>query len=76
MSYVSIDVDLYDLVGGLSGSEADDLVQMLLEAGHIPELDQPPVAPPGSMEDEPTRLAAIIWLRENGWTVEPRDYEA
>lgn len=66
----TIEIDLYDAIIGMSAEGVLNLVDELLKDGYIPDgWTSEPEGP--DMTNPIDRIAAIDWLRKNGWTVEP-----
>lgn len=65
MKYISVDIDVSDVLDELSDREARELYSQLHE-----EFGTEPA--PLNLQDPATRLEVIVALREMGYTVEPR----
>ena len=72
MSYITVDteveVDIDRVLDAMTVWEKNRLTNELVIGGY----GTARIREEAAMDDEATRLAAIVWLRENGWTVEPK----
>ena len=70
MSYIAVnvdvDVDIEHVIDNMSQREVEELTASLIESGY----GKPPRVGV-NLENESDRLEAIVWLRQNGYTVEP-----
>lgn len=74
MAYVSVDIDLDDVLNNLSTRELEELANALIEDGYgpeeaaLPESQEPTTL---NLDDPVIRLDAIVELRRLGYSVEP-----
>lgn len=71
-----VEVDLADIYMEMDRSEKLDMLKWITEDG-VREQPQPFSATDiidASMEDAAVKLAVIVWLRSDGYTVEHSDY--
>lgn len=79
MTYVSVDVDvdLGDILDALSKEEVKSLVRELIQDGYGPEpsdlLVHGEIKITDQLTDPVILLETIVWLRKNGYTVEPKE---